>query len=109
MTNKVEKLNRENFEHRVVDASRPVLVDFYADWCAPCRVVEPMVNQLAEDYADRVGVFKVDVDASPDLATRFGVRSIPTLLVFNNGKPVKTLVGVVTRGQLSGVLDNVAA
>ena len=109
MTNKVEKLNRENFEHRVVDASRPGLVDFYADWCAPCRVVEPMVNQLAEDYADRVGVFKVDVDASPDLATRFGVRSIPTLLVFNNGKPVKTLVGVVTRGQLSGVLDNVAA
>ena len=109
MTTKVEKLNRENFEHRVVDANRPVLVDFYADWCAPCRVVAPVVDQLAEDYADRVVVFKVDVDASPDLASRFGVRSIPTLVLFKDGKPVETLVGVVTRGQLSGVLDNVAA
>lgn len=109
MTSTVEKLNRENFEHRVVDASGPILVDFYADWCAPCRVVAPLVDQLAEDYADRVGVFKVDVDASPDLASRFGVRSIPTLVLFKDGKPVETLVGVVTRGQLSGVLDNVAA
>jgi thioredoxin 1 len=109
MTMKVEKLDRENFEHRVVAAKRPVLVDFYADWCAPCRVVAPLVDQLAEDYADRIGVFKVDVDASPDLASRFGVRSIPTLVLFKDGKPVETLVGVVTRGQLSGVLDNAAA
>lgn len=109
MTIKVEKLDRENFERSVVDATWPVLVDFYADWCAPCRVVAPLVDQLAEDYADRVGVFKVDVDASPDLASRFGVRSIPTLVLFKDGKPVETLVGVVTRGQVSGVLDNVAA
>ena len=109
MTTRVEKLNRENFEQSVVDAKRPVLVDFYADWCAPCRVVAPVVDQLAEDYADRVGVFKVDVDASPDLASRFGVRSIPTLVLFKDGEPVETLVGVVTRGQLSGVLDNAAA
>jgi thioredoxin 1 len=105
----VEKLDRENLEHRVVDADRPVLVDFYADWCAPCRVVAPLVDQLAEDYADRIGILKVDVDASPDLASRFSVRSISTLVLFKDGKPVETLVGVVTRGQVSGVLDNVAA
>ena len=109
MTQRVEKLTLENFEDHVVETGRPVLVDFYADWCAPCRVVGPVLDQLAEDYADRVGVYKVDVDASPELASRFGVRSIPTLVVFKAGQPVETLVGLVTRGQLSGVLDAVAA
>ncbi len=109
MTRKVEQLTPENFESHIAATGRPALVDFYADWCAPCRVVGPVVDQLAEDYAERIGVYKVDVDANPELASRYGVRSIPTLVVFKDGQPVETLVGVVTRGQLSGVLDAVAA
>ena len=109
MTGRVEKLTVANFEDRVVDAGRPVLVDFYCDWCGPCRVVGPVVDQLADEYVDRIGVYKVDVDASPELAKRFDIRSIPTLLIFKEGKPVESLVGVVTRSQLTGVLDRIAA
>ena len=109
MTARVENLTPENFETRVVDSDQPVLVDFYADWCAPCRVIGPVVDEFANDYADRVGVYKVDVDSSPELAVRFGVRSIPTLVLFRNGTPVESLVGVVTKGQLSGLVEKPAA
>jgi thioredoxin 1 len=108
MTNNVQRLTPEDFESKVIEARHPVLVDFYADWCAPCRVVGPVVDQLAEDYANRIGVYKVDVDTSPELASRFGVRSIPTLVVFKDGEPVETVVGVVTLGQLDGLLAGVA-
>jgi len=109
MTARIENLTRENFETRVVESGQPVLVDFYADWCAPCRVIGPVVDQFANDYADRVDVYKVDVDSSPELAVRFGVRSIPTLVLFKDGAPVETLVGVVTKGQLGGLVEKLAA
>ena len=109
MTARIENLTSENFETRVVESGQPVLVDFYADWCAPCRVIGPVVDQFANDYADRVDVYKVDVDSSPELAVRFGVRSIPTLVLFKDGAPVETLVGVVTKGQLGGLVEKLAA
>jgi len=109
MTARIENLTPENFETRVVESGQPVLVDFYADWCAPCRVIGPVVDQFANDYADRVDVYKVDVDSSPELAVRFGVRSIPTLVLFKDGAPVETLVGVVTKGQLGGLVEKLAA
>jgi len=109
MTARIENLTRENFETHVVESGQPVLVDFYADWCAPCRVIGPVVDQFANDYADRVDVYKVDVDSSPELAVRFGVRSIPTLVLFKDGAPVETLVGVVTKGQLGGLVEKLAA
>ena len=108
MTNKAQRLTPQDFESKVIAAGQPVLVDFYADWCAPCQVVGPVVDALAQDYADRIGVYKVDVDTAPELASRFGIRSIPTLMVFKGGRPVDTLVGVVTRGQLDGLLERVA-
>jgi thioredoxin 1 len=108
MANRVERLTPHDFELKVMKSGKPVLVDFYADWCTPCRVVAPIVDRLAEEYAERVGVYKVDVDTSPELASRFGVRSIPTLVVFKEGRPVETLVGVVTLGQLDGMLARVA-
>jgi thioredoxin 1 len=109
MTARVENLTLENFENLVVDSNQPVLVDFYADWCAPCRVIGPVVDEFADDHVDRVGVYKVDVDSSPELAARFGVRSIPTLVLFRNGTPVETLVGVVTKGQLNSLVEKPAA
>ena len=108
MTNNVQRLTPEDFESKVIEARHPVLVDFYADWCPPCRVVGPVIDQLAEAYANRIGVYKVDVDTSPELASRFGVRSIPTLVVFKDGEPVESVVGVVTLGQLNGLLARVA-
>jgi len=109
MTARVENLTLENFENLVVDSNQPVLVDFYADWCAPCRVIGPVVDEFADDHVDLVGVYKVDVDSSPELAARFGVRSIPTLVLFRNGTPVETLVGVVTKGQLNSLVEKPAA
>jgi thioredoxin 1 len=108
MTDTVQRLTPEDFESKVIEARHPVLVDFYADWCPPCRVVGPVIDQLAEAYANRIGVYKVDVDMSPELASRFGVRSIPTLVVFKDGEPVESVVGVVTLGQLNGLLARVA-
>jgi thioredoxin 1 len=108
VTNEVRRLTQQEFESKVIESRQPVLVDFYADWCAPCRVVGPVLDQIAEDYANRVDVYKVDVDTSPELASRFGVRSIPTLVVFKDGEPVETVVGVVTLGQINGLLASVA-
>jgi thioredoxin 1 len=108
VTNEVRRLTQQEFESKVIESRQPVLVDFYADWCAPCRVVGPVLDQIAEDYANRVDVYKVDVDTSPELASRFGVRSIPTLVVFKDGQPVETVVGVVTLGQINGLLVSVA-
>jgi thioredoxin 1 len=108
MTGKAELVGQADFETKVISASDPVLVDFFADWCAPCRAVGPVVDRFAAENADRIRVYKVDVDADPALASRYGVRSIPTLMLFRNGVPVETLVGVVAPGQLSGILDRAA-
>ena len=108
MTGQAELVGQADFETRVISASHPVLVDFYAEWCAPCRAVAPMVDRFAAEYAGRIRVYKVDVDADPELASRYGIRSIPTLMLFNNRAPVETLVGVVAPSRLSSILDRAA-
>ncbi len=89
-----------DFLEQVVDASQPVLVDFYADWCGPCRMVAPLLDQLASEYAGRLKVVKVNVDEEPALASHFGVQSIPTLIGFRDGAQFSTLVGVRSPGEL---------
>ena len=81
------------FEADVLNASEPVVVDFYADWCPPCRMMTPVVEQLAREYADKVTIGKLDVDANPDIQMRYGVMGIPTLGLFRGGKLVDRLVG----------------
>jgi thioredoxin 2 len=94
-----------DFAARVLAAPTPVLLDCWADWCGPCHVLAPTVDRLAEDYAGRVLVAKLDVDANPDTAGRFDVRSIPTLLLFHRGRLVDRLVGVQPRGAIDARLS----
>jgi thioredoxin 1 len=109
MTNKVAAVTNETFEQEVVQSPNPVLVDFYADWCGPCKTVGPIVEELAAEYDGRITVRKVDIDSNPELARRYGVRSIPTLMVFNGGEAKDTIVGAVPKSRLSEFIDQYAA
>ena len=80
------EINDANFEELVLQADKPVLVDFWAEWCGPCRMVAPIVQELSEDFAGRLIVGKVDVDSNPGIATQFGIRNIPTILFFKGGR-----------------------
>ncbi len=93
-------VSEETFETEVLQSELPVLTDFWAAWCAPCRRIAPIVEALAGEYEGRLKVAKVDVDANPDLAARYNVRSIPTLAVFKEGKLVQRIVGYVPKEEL---------
>ena len=88
------ELTAENFNEEVLESQLPVLVDFWATWCGPCRMMAPIVSEIAAEYAGKVAVGKVNVDEEPELASAFGIESIPTLMVFKNGELTDTLVGV---------------
>lgn len=98
------KLNSKNFQSEVLDSDKPVLVDFYADWCGPCKMVSPFVEQISEESsAYKVG--KINVDESPDLAAKFNVMSIPTLMVFKGGKVVQSALGARGKDAIKAMLD----
>lgn len=98
------KLTKHNFENEVIKSDKPVLVDFWATWCGPCRMIAPVVAELAEEAAGHFKVGKVNVDEEPELASLFQIMSIPTLMVFQNGKPVKTVIGVRSKNDLLAIL-----
>jgi thioredoxin 1 len=93
-----------NFE-QIISSERPVLVDFWAEWCGPCRMIGPLVEELATDYDGKAVIGKVNVDENPNISAKFGIRSIPTLLVFKNGEIVDKQVGAVPKGVLSQKLE----
>ena len=94
-----------DFSDKVLNSDIPVLVDFWAEWCGPCKAIGPSVEQLASEYNGRAKVFKVDVDQEGDLATRYGVMSIPALLVFKGGKVVDQMVGAAPKPQIAALID----
>ncbi len=100
----VKTFTKENFDQEVLQASGPVLVDFWASWCGPCKMFSPIVDEFAQEQAGRVTVGKVNIDDQPDLAARYGVMSIPTAMLFQNGEAVGTLVGVQPKENLEKLL-----
>ncbi len=86
-------ITQENFESEVVQSDKPVLVDFWAEWCMPCKMLGPIVDQIAEEHSDKIKVGKVDVDQAGEVATKFGIVSIPTLIIFKDGKPADQRIG----------------
>ncbi|MDY6892230.1 MAG: thioredoxin [Chloroflexota bacterium] len=97
----------KSFKEVVIEAGTPFLVDFWAPWCAPCRALAPVVDELAGEYEGKVGFAKVNVDDSPGVASEYGIRSIPTLLLFKEGKPMSQIVGVRPKAELKKHLDAV--
>ena len=103
--NKPIAVDDGTFDQMVLQAKTPVLVDFWATWCAPCRMVAPVIDELAEEYSGRISFAKVDVDHNSKIATRYSIMSIPTLLVFKKGEPVSHLVGYKPKEELKRTLD----
>ena len=99
----------DTFEAEVIKSELPVLVDFWADWCAPCKMIAPIVEELANEMDGKVKFAKLDVDANPKTATNYGIRGIPTMLIFNNGQPVDQVVGAVAKSALKSRIDEALA
>lgn len=97
-------LTDHNFEKEVIQSDIPVLVDFYADWCGPCKMMAPVIDELSTDFEGKVKVAKLNVDNAQEIAAEFRVMSIPTLIYFKNGKPAQTMVGVTPKQKLEEVL-----
>ncbi len=101
----IHEFSDQNFEQEVLKSDKPVLVDFWAEWCAPCRMIAPAVEAVAAEYAGRAKVGKLNVDENQSVTSRYNIRSIPTLLVFKNGKIKEQLVGTTSKDNLARLLD----
>ena len=100
-----KQLTTATFENEVIQSDLPVLVDFYADWCGPCKMIAPSIEKMSEKYEGKAKIFKLDVDANGPVAQTYRVMSIPTLLVFKGGKVVETIVGAVPQATLEAKLN----
>ena len=100
MSNGVLEVSNDNFESEVVKSEKPVLVDFWAEWCGPCKQIAPVVEEIAGEHSDKLKVCKMDVDANRETAVQFGIRSIPTLLILKNGEVAGSQIGAISKQQL---------
>ena len=106
---KTLNFTEENFLTEVLNSDQPVLVDFWAEWCGPCRAVGPTIDALADEYDGRVKIGKMNIDDNPQVTASFGIQSIPAVVLFKNGRVVETLVGVQPKNQYENALEQVAA
>lgn len=102
-------LTEANFQETVASSDKPVLVDFWAEWCGPCRALGPVIENLSEEYTGRATVAKLDVDSNQAVAMQFGIRSIPTVMLFDKGEVVETFIGVRSQGDYAASLDKLVA
>lgn len=105
MSESIKHVSDASFEADVINSNVPVLVDYWAAWCGPCKMIAPLLDEAAKQYEGRVIIAKVDVDANPETAAKFGVRGIPTLMLFKDGKAAATKVGALSKSQLNAFLD----
>lgn len=103
---KVIAISDNTFETEVLNASTPVLVDFWAEWCGPCKMLAPILESVVDDYAGKIKIVKLNVDDNPETAPKFGIRGIPTLILFKNGQVLTTKVGALSKTQLVEFLDS---
>ncbi len=106
MSDKILHISDADFDEKVLKSTAPVLVDFWAEWCGPCKMIAPILDEIAADYEGRLVVAKVNVDQSPETPQRYGVRGIPTLILFKDGDVHATKVGAVAKAQLAAFIDS---
>jgi thioredoxin 1 len=107
MPEKITEITNTNFDDTVIKSEKPVLVDFWAEWCTPCRMLSPVVDEIAQNYEGKILVGKINIDEQEALAQKFGVMSIPTLILFKDGKAVQKSVGVVGKDKIKNMIDTV--
>ncbi|MFT0850964.1 thioredoxin TrxA [Achromobacter sp. F4_2707] len=105
MTDSIKNVTDSSFESDVLKSDIPVLVDYWAEWCGPCKMIAPLLDEAAKAYQGRVTIAKLNVDDNPDTAAKFGIRGIPTLMLFKDGKAAATKVGAISKSQLNAFLD----
>lgn len=105
MSDQIKNVSDASFDADVINASQPVLVDYWAAWCGPCKMIAPILEEVANEYAGRLTVAKLNVDENQDTATKYGIRGIPTLMLFKDGQAAATKVGALSKSQLTAFLD----
>lgn len=106
MSEAIRQVNDQDFDEAVLQADRPVLVEYWAEWCGPCKAIAPILEEIADEYAERVVIAKLDIDSNPDVPARYGIRGIPTLMLFKDGNVEATKVGALSKSQLTAFIDS---
>ncbi|MES9903579.1 MAG: thioredoxin TrxA [Sedimenticola sp.] len=106
MSEQIVHVTDDSFESEVLQASQPVLVDYWAEWCGPCKMIAPVLDDIAGEYSDRVKIAKLNIDDNPNTPPRYGIRGIPTLMLFKDGEVEATKVGAVSKSQLIAFIDS---
>lgn len=105
MSDNIIHVSDDSFEQEVLQSEKPVLIDYWAEWCGPCKMIAPVLDEVATEYADRIRVAKLNIDENPATPPKYGIRGIPTLMLFKNGEVEATKVGAVSKAQLTAFLD----
>ena len=106
MSGDIVYLTDDSFEAELVNAEGPVLVDYWADWCGPCKMIAPILDEIAEEYKDKIKIAKLNIDENPSTPPKYGIRGIPTLMLFKGGNVEATKVGAVSKSQLTAFIDS---